>query len=61
MADNFQEDENYLPDLNNELAGEQIVLQQEFLEQTRLLLKSMKKLLLGSIHHLNTEHILNII
>ena len=27
MADDYQEDKNYLPDLNNELAGKQIVLQ----------------------------------
>ena len=39
MADNFQEDENYLPDLNNELAGEQIVLQQRVFRTNQAFIK----------------------
>ena len=39
MASDCREDENYLPDLNNELAGEQIMLQQRVFRTNQAFIK----------------------
>ena len=39
MASDCHEDENYLPDLNNELAGEQIMLQQRVFRTNQAFIK----------------------
>ena len=45
MADDCQEDKNYLPDLNNELAGEQIVLQQRVFRTNQAFIKVNKEII----------------
>ena len=39
MASDCHEDKNYLPDLNNELAGEQIMLQQRVFRTNQAFIK----------------------